>query len=626
GHNPSRAAGAVTFNVLTTIFTGGEAGGVEGAGKAGAVAKTLSVAGKVGRAIDPMTYVFKGAGFGISKVSDVMSGLKGITDVKIPEINVDGAFALPEGAVHLPDGGIRLPEGAAIPEGAIRTADGGIKVPEGTVELPPGTVKLDLGGRTEFLDPHGNVYDHNGNVLQRGTQAPHDGANLPTGDHPPVKLDTPVKVRTPELVGVGARDGDRAVHLGSDLSHPHDIPGHTPGGHAPDHTPGGHAPEGPRNDLNTPRTGHDTPTTGGHDHPTTAGHDGGSTGGHNHPGTGGHDTGSTGGHDHPGTGGHDAGSIGGHDGQPGPNSAERAAQHAEYEAAREKPADERTPAERAAITREHVRLANDDPAWRAEHYDATFRRLRSRKLVDGQILPKLTKDPLGGWMNADHLPFASAEKFEHDSLVRGRDTAHPNDLPHLDDVSAKRSAGMALTAADKAFKDNETAELARRLADAQEHFDKTVGVGVSNNSKLGEALGEEAARRHMLLQPEFEGAKEITDLPETANGSKRFDQLWRDKDGHLIIVEAKGPKATLDWRLGNGPEDQMTKVKQGTLEYVRTIAADMDDRALVTPKDGEYAEEIRKAIEDGTLRYVLVQAIENNGEYAGAELSYLKIF
>ncbi|MGW2931759.1 hypothetical protein ACWDA7_07815 [Streptomyces sp. NPDC001156] len=47
----------------------------------------------------------------------------------------------------------------------------------------------------------------------------------------------------------------------------------------------------------------------------------------------------------------------------------------------------------------------------------------------------------------------------------------------------------------------------------------------------------------MLLQQEFEGAHEITDLPETPNGSKRFDQLWRDKDGHLVIVEAKGPNA-----------------------------------------------------------------------------------
>ncbi|MBV7699335.1 hypothetical protein, partial [Streptomyces sp. TRM70350] len=51
--NPARAAGAVTFNVLTTVFTGGAGAGVAGAGKAGAVARVL---GTTARAIDPMTY------------------------------------------------------------------------------------------------------------------------------------------------------------------------------------------------------------------------------------------------------------------------------------------------------------------------------------------------------------------------------------------------------------------------------------------------------------------------------------------------------------------------------------------------------------------------------------------
>ncbi|MEU7489707.1 protein phosphatase, partial [Streptomyces sp. NPDC042319] len=61
GKNPGRAAGAVTFNVVTTVFTGGAGGAAAGAGKAGAVAKALSVAGKAGKVIDPMTYVAKGA-------------------------------------------------------------------------------------------------------------------------------------------------------------------------------------------------------------------------------------------------------------------------------------------------------------------------------------------------------------------------------------------------------------------------------------------------------------------------------------------------------------------------------------------------------------------------------------
>ncbi|MGE7389910.1 hypothetical protein ACQKM2_30965 [Streptomyces sp. NPDC004126] len=125
---------------------------------------------------------------------------------------------------------------------------------------------------------------------------------------------------------------------------------------------------------------------------------------------------------------------------------------------------------------------------------------------------------------------------------------------------------------------------------------------------------------------EFEGAREITDLPETPNGSRRFDQLWRTKDGNLLVVEAKAPNGDLKWRQGAGDLDEKTQVKQGTLGYVRTVASDMETRAIASPKDGKYAEEIRIAIENKTLQYVLVTAVENSGTYAGAELKYFKIF
>ncbi|SPF06814.1 hypothetical protein [Streptomyces sp. MA5143a] len=80
GKNPSRAAGAVTFNVLTTVFTGGTGGAVAATGKAGAIAKALSFAGRAGRIVDPMTYIAKGIGGTAVKISDVMAGLRGITN------------------------------------------------------------------------------------------------------------------------------------------------------------------------------------------------------------------------------------------------------------------------------------------------------------------------------------------------------------------------------------------------------------------------------------------------------------------------------------------------------------------------------------------------------------------
>jgi hypothetical protein len=121
GKNPARAAGAVTFNVVTTVFTGGAGAAASGAGKAGAVAKALSVAGKAGRVIDPMTYIAKGAGAGLSKIGDITKGLRGVGAIDIP--------TLPDGSVHLPDGHQLTPNGNLVaPDGTI----GATPAPHGT--------------------------------------------------------------------------------------------------------------------------------------------------------------------------------------------------------------------------------------------------------------------------------------------------------------------------------------------------------------------------------------------------------------------------------------------------------------------------------------------------------------
>ncbi|MFE2166706.1 hypothetical protein ACFXB3_16845 [Streptomyces sp. NPDC059447] len=643
--NPGRAAGAVTFNVITTIATGGSGSAAAGAGKAGAVAKALSAAGKVGHYVDPMTYVFKGAGAGISKIGDVMAGLKGLGKVEVPSINIDNAISLPEGTVHLPDGAIHLPDGAPIPEGATKLPDGNIKLPEGTVNLPPDTVKLPGDGPAQFMDPKGNIYDDAGKTIHSAENAPKEnpsaGADVPRTDAP--KIDSPSTVKVPEreLVGVGGRGGDDAIRLGSDTSNPlRPLDNGAHGGpHGVDHTPGGHAPDNmPRGDLNNGPHGNgphpDTPTTHTPDGPGGAGtHPDTPGGGGTHPdtpGTGGSHPDGSGAGTHGGTGG-PSGTGAGHPPQPsgGLDDATRAAHRAEYEAARDVPAKDRTGPEMSAIEREHVRLANEDPAWRAEHYDkwGPGKRNSAEELVDGQLLPKILKQSDGSWVAADSIPHAHPGSFHLTPLERGVDTVPPENLTHLNEVAAKRFAGMELTKWEKAFDESPTFDNAHELALAQEHFDKTVGKGEPNNSGLGEDLGEEAARAHMLKQPEFEGAIELTDLPKTANGSKAFDQLWRDKDGNLVIVEAKSPKGDLEWRLSNGRPD-VVKVKQGSIDYVRTILADMYERSMSNPKDFEYAKEIEDALDgiDGkSVRYVLVQANENAGTYAGAVLKYFKL-
>ncbi|UYB40867.1 hypothetical protein SLV14_003543 [Streptomyces sp. Je 1-4] len=638
--NGSRAAGAVTFNVVTAVFTRGGGAAVEGAGKAGAMAKGLSVVSKVGSAVDPMTYVIKGAGAGLSKVGDVMAHLKDLGHVEVPKIS-EGAYSLPEGAVKNPDGTIQLPKGAAIPEGATKLQDGSIELPKGTVTFPPGTVKDPFTGK--YMDPRTDLYNEDGSLFQRAEDAHKEKSAASAADADNPRIETPVREEQRVPAGVGGR-GDDTIRVGSEISDPvraaDDLPpgrsdttpdttaGHAPSGHAGDHMPTNNLDNGAGG---TSRTGDNNPTGGaGHtDTPSTGGgHDvpGGSTTDNAIPGGSSTDNGIPGG-GHPDTPSTGAGHPGSDDAARG---ADDAAHRAEYEAAREKPASERTPTERMAVTREHVRLANEDPVWRAEHYDkwGPGKRNNAEEMVDGQLLPKLNEKPDGSWMAADEMPYANPKQFHLTPLERGRHTVAPGELNHLDDVSAKRFAGMELKQAEGTFKDHPTDETAQALADAQKHYDQTVGADVSNNTKLGEALGEEAARRHMLLQKEFEGAKEVDDppLPETPNGSKKFDQLWRDKDGNLIIVEAKGPNGTLDWRQGNGELDANTKVQQGTIEYVRTVVADMKERAFTSPGDAKYAAEIEDAILNKTLRYVLVQATENTGKYAGAELKHFKLF
>ncbi|MFF8259184.1 hypothetical protein [Streptomyces virginiae] len=295
GSNPGRAAGAVTFNVITTVCTGGTGGAVSGAGKAGAVAKALSVAGKAGRIVDPMTYVFKGAGAGFSKIGDVMAALRGMGKVEAPSINLDGAVALPDGAVLLPDGAIHLPSGTAVPDGAIKLSDGNIKLPEGTTTFPPGTVKLPVDGPPKFMDPKGNIYDADGSLSQAGKDSPKEpGADVPRVETP--KVDTPSTARVPELelAGVGGRGGDNGINIGSHISDPVHAADHTPAPH-PDATPGGTAGNGMYNSHTDP-----TPTSSGSQAVDTT------TGGTTHtdtPATGG-------GHGHGGNGDAGNGTVG----------------------------------------------------------------------------------------------------------------------------------------------------------------------------------------------------------------------------------------------------------------------------------------------------------------------------
>ncbi|MFF3176227.1 hypothetical protein ACFVQ0_26805 [Streptomyces sp. NPDC057900] len=307
GENPSRAAGAVTFNVITTVFTGGTGGAASGAGKAALAAKAVSTAGKVGRFVDPMTYVFKGAGMGLTKIGDVMAGFRGLSTTEIPPLPEgvvtlpEGGFKLADGTLHLPEGSaapegafavpgnsFKLPDGAEIPPGATNLGDGvvhlpkgtappagSLRIPEGTLKLPEGTTALpenvlkgtDEHGNTVYLDRPGNVLKEDGTLKQHHSAAKRE--DVTTGAETPL--------RQPALVGAHtvANSSDGALRMGDDLG---DVgragddatsTGRTPSGGMANSLPGGAADQMPHNNNGDPTTvdGH----SGGGGHPTSDG-------------------------------------------------------------------------------------------------------------------------------------------------------------------------------------------------------------------------------------------------------------------------------------------------------------------------------------------------------------------
>ncbi|MER5435030.1 ADP-ribosyltransferase [Streptomyces sp. NPDC002588] len=351
GKNPGRAAGAVTFNVLTTVFTGGAGGAAAGAGKAGAVAKALSLAGKAGKIIDPMTYVAKGAGAGLSKIGDIAKGLKGIGKIDMP--------TLPDGSVHLPDGRLLEPNGNLVsPDGTIdttpvphETAPASYQTPSGlpshwTTQAPGATPSyaahtVDSGAYAGAHAPSDGVYGgtphstagsgtytssahaasdgiHGGAPHSTGGSGTYTGGAHATSDG----VYGGIPHSTGDAVSAGAHSGGASTpwyHDTPTAGTTHDVPTTTP--HEPPaatpHT-GGHSGTTPsawyhETSTTAPHTGgHDVPHTGGHtpETPHGTGHD--TPAGHPHDGSHGAGHGGAGHHDGAGHHADDAAHHGDH--------------------------------------------------------------------------------------------------------------------------------------------------------------------------------------------------------------------------------------------------------------------------------------------------------------------------
>ncbi|WP_204165951.1 hypothetical protein [Streptomyces sp. NEAU-S7GS2] len=662
--NGSRAAGAVTFNIVTAVFTRGGGAAVQGAGKAGALAKGLSVVSKVGSAVDPMTYVIKGAGAGLSKVGDVMAHLKGLGHVEVPKIS-EGAYSLPEGAAKMPDGTIQLPGGAAIPEGATKLPDGRIELPKDTVTFPPNTVKDPSNGK--YMSGRGDLYNEDGSLFQRAEDARKENPAPPAAGADNPRIETPAhqEQRVPASVG---GPGDDFTRVGSEISDPahFDDASHgstragdnTPMGRAGDHgAPGGSAGNHmPTNNLDNNPTGgggritDTTPTTGGGHTGTpstsSGGRDlpggstaenglaGGSTTSNGIPGSGHPESSVLDALDNAARARESIGDNAGANGAAGDNAATSAGENQVGG----------TPAPHQPVPRPEFMLDGPNPygprgrltleqieeiqVYRANHEPGYFKdyykggeHLGDRKSLEltdesGLTPPQLTRlsddSPL---IRAKDAPEPPKPHFlDADYIPVGADTVTgASRLKILHEAAQERHFAIQWdklveswkAEAGKAHEAHATLETAGLWGEAKGTYKESH----TQMGDLAEKFGETAAEHHFVAEryPDFD--KQTLLGPK--NGNDQFDQVWKHEDGRVVVIEAKSNTRT---DIGSRTLPDGRKVSQGSREYFFDIIRMMKKRGELG-----VVGDLERALADGKLEYVVVKGERNAGRYTGLQ-------
>ncbi|WP_051722513.1 hypothetical protein, partial [Streptomyces albus] len=656
--NPARAAGAVTFNVLTSITGAGNIA------KGGTVAKVASVAGKAGAFLDPMTHIASVVGKAgqAMKIGDVLAGLK---NLNLGKIDVP---AFPDGATLLPDGRLELPDGTIkVPDTPLQLADGTVHVPEGTAprvpsELPGGAVLMPDGS---VLHPDGKLQLSDGNMSTVPVKVEPHKADLATPDEAAVRVPDPEL----ELVGAGARTNPPgAVAQLGDTGNPSAITDNTVGGGTPsqlganvgdtalggtartgDNLPdstanpggsrsGGSGPGGFSDNLPgaTGRSG-DTPSGGTPGSPN----DGPSMSlGENAVGA--TDTLPRGGRDLPeGPGPGSLGDSGTPEGIPGSGSADAippgtvVPDHGAGTPGGGTPGDgatpdgtpPRTPEE---IMRNHVDRANDpNDSFFDDHYKVNGHRRDVERLVDGQPVPKLrwdTSDPANPkWIAAHEVPPPMPPKYLGDAIPGQRGTVSPEHLGSLDDMARARDEAVARdNSAEKELADARAADAANSTPETRQAVTAADDVHSPLHGDMlsaAEDMGEAAAQHHAIPE-NFEGARLVFGGLDGPGGANRFDQIWRRPDGGFVVVEAKGSlTAQLGSRWGSGGG----RVMQGTREYFETILDQLEKNAVKYPEEAALGNRLRAALDRGKVDYVLVKANVVDGKYAGYQMKHFDL-
>ncbi|WP_405750861.1 hypothetical protein OHA19_18880 [Streptomyces sp. NBC_00012] len=151
-----------------------------------------------------------------------------------------------------------------------------------------------------------------------------------------------------------------------------------------------------------------------------------------------------------------------------------------------------------------------------------------------------------------------------------------------------------------ALKTDESAELLKKAIEDYK-------IAHTQMGDAAEALGERAAELHYMADkhPDFDSQP----LLGPKNGNDQFDQVWKHKDGRVIVVEAKSSPGT---ELGRRTLPSGKQVSQGSREYFLDIIRVMKRRG-----ENEVVEALNNALKYEKLEYVVVRGNKNTGTYTG---------
>ncbi|MFH8368745.1 hypothetical protein [Streptomyces sp. NPDC018031] len=443
---------------------------------------------------------------------------------------------------------------AHLPDGSLRFPDGTVVRADNTVVLPDGTA---------FSE--GGHYAADGTRLQHANDAPHEGTAADRTQHGDPS-DTSL-AQDHELAGVGGRGNE--LNATNQAGDPPGATGSGPSGH-----PGGHSQQHGGNGLpSSPEHGAHGPASG---------------------------DGAAGGADHSARSDQRGGSGGTASGQ---------------DAAGGRGGSSADPHE---IMRRQVERANNDPAYFKKYYQCNgYRNRTSIADESGFVPPQLVRDPTTGrWISASDAPPPLPERYLGGSLERGRETVSPEVVGALDAAAQTRHSAIAadqhaerqLKAAREAFEAD-----ANPANEAAVHTAEAAHKPLHKHmTKSSEDYGEAIAEHHVIPEHYPNATKE--DLAGPENGNDQFDQVWRREDGGFVVVEAKGGVKT---DLGHRNMPDGTRANQGTRQYFNDILREMRERGRENLQERRLARELKMALSQGKLDYILVRGNRNTGRYAG---------